>query len=83
MHVCGMTLDPILLTVCLLVVGALIKCDTLETGLPQVRVAPMVTSSLQSLLRPEVKFLIRYIRGIFLTRVIMENCRAPPKLEMP
>ena len=54
---CRITLDPILLTVRLLAVGALITCDTLVTGLPQVGVAPMVTSSLQSLLRPEEKFL--------------------------
>ena len=57
MHERRMTLDPNLLTVCLLAVGALITCDTLVTGLPQVGVAPMVTSSLQSLLRPKVKFL--------------------------
>ena len=62
MQKCRMTLDPNLLTVCLLVVGALITCDTLVTGLPQVGVAPMVTSSLQSLLRPEVKVLRCWIK---------------------
>ena len=56
MQECRMTLDPNLLTVCLLGVGALITRDTLVTGLPQVGVAPMVTSSVQSLLCPKVRF---------------------------